>query len=283
MKWKVENALNRDVERQHLNKILKEIEARVSSSESSQGLTEQQVRDIVRSSLPPAPRPPSFLLSLDGDVAGTALLAGQDVTMDVELQVPVVEEAPMTGFSYWRTFGEWTQVPNSLLSLAINEDPGFLVNNPSEGITVSRLFEAVMGELVVVNPDGIDGNVLYGLADVVPTAGGTIKTVEFDSKGRRIAEGEADTDDLPEGTANLYFTEERTQDAIGSILEDTTHISLAYDDNVPSITATLTNTNLASIADVVPSDGDILEWQGSDSEWEVTKAPRVLHLDGGNF
>ena len=49
MEWKVKNALSRDVEREHLNKILKEIQAAVSSSSSSGGgLTEQEVLALIR-------------------------------------------------------------------------------------------------------------------------------------------------------------------------------------------------------------------------------------------
>jgi hypothetical protein len=148
---------------------------------------------------------------------------------------------------------------------------------------VTRILEGEVGEIVVTDGDGFVGNPLVGLADVEPEVGGTMKVVTFDDKGRRIEEDEADTDDLPEGVTNLYFTDERAQDAIGSILESSEHITLFYDDDEPSIYAEITNVNLETIANVVASDGDILEWQGIDNEWEVTKSPRLLHLDGGNF
>jgi hypothetical protein len=47
-----------------------------------------------------------------------------------------------------------------------------------------------------------------------------------------------DTDDISEGTA-LYFTDERAQDAVGTILVDTASVDLAYNDGTPSITATV--------------------------------------------
>lgn len=47
-----------------------------------------------------------------------------------------------------------------------------------------------------------------------------------------------DTDDVAEGS-NLYFTNERAQDAVGSILTDSASIDLAYDDAVGTITAAL--------------------------------------------
>lgn len=49
-----------------------------------------------------------------------------------------------------------------------------------------------------------------------------------------------DTDDIAEGTA-LYFTDERSQDAIGSILVDSATIDLTYSDATPSITAAVIN------------------------------------------
>lgn len=45
-----------------------------------------------------------------------------------------------------------------------------------------------------------------------------------------------DTDDIPEGAA-LYFTDERAQDAVGTILLDSSSVDLTYNDGAPSITA----------------------------------------------
>ena len=50
--------------------------------------------------------------------------------------------------------------------------------------------------------------------------------------------GAKSTTDLPEGT-NLYFTDERAQDAVGGILVDSGSIDFTYDDATPSITATV--------------------------------------------
>jgi hypothetical protein len=47
-----------------------------------------------------------------------------------------------------------------------------------------------------------------------------------------------DTDDISEGTA-LYFTDERAQDAVGTILVDSASIDFTYNDGTPSITATV--------------------------------------------
>lgn len=46
-----------------------------------------------------------------------------------------------------------------------------------------------------------------------------------------------DTDDVLEGVTNLYHTDERAQDAVGTILVDSDTVSLTYDDATPSISA----------------------------------------------
>lgn len=63
------------------------------------------------------------------------------------------------------------------------------------------------------------------------------------------------TDDLPEGAANFYFTDERAQDAVGNILDDGTlgQVVFTYVDGTPKIHATLesasvTNAQLANAA-----------------------------------
>lgn len=46
-----------------------------------------------------------------------------------------------------------------------------------------------------------------------------------------------DSDDISEGATNLYHTDERAQDAIGTILVDSASIDFTYNDATPSITA----------------------------------------------
>lgn len=59
-----------------------------------------------------------------------------------------------------------------------------------------------------------------------------------DSSGTVITLGDIqDTDDLPEGSTNLYHTDERAQDAVGNILTDSSTVDFTYNDAGPSITA----------------------------------------------
>lgn len=46
-------------------------------------------------------------------------------------------------------------------------------------------------------------------------------------------------DDITEGLSNFFFTDERAQDAVGTILTDTSEIDFTYTDATPSVTASL--------------------------------------------
>jgi len=53
-----------------------------------------------------------------------------------------------------------------------------------------------------------------------------------------------DTDDVSEGLTNLYYSDERAQDAVGSILTDSAEIDFTYSDATPSITASLKSASI---------------------------------------
>lgn len=52
-----------------------------------------------------------------------------------------------------------------------------------------------------------------------------------------LGSGASNTDQLPEGSTNLYFTEERAQDAVGAILTDSSSIDFTYNDGSNTISA----------------------------------------------
>ncbi len=54
-----------------------------------------------------------------------------------------------------------------------------------------------------------------------------------------------DTDGLAEGATNLYFTNERSQDAVGNILTDSSTIDFTYDDTGNTITASVIPSGIA--------------------------------------
>lgn len=72
----------------------------------------------------------------------------------------------------------------------------------------------------------------------VAITGATKTKITYDADGLVTAGADATTSDISEGS-NLYFTDERAQDAIGTILVDTASVDLVYNDGTPSITATV--------------------------------------------
>jgi len=73
--------------------------------------------------------------------------------------------------------------------------------------------------------------------------GGGIGNITVDQANKTLKfDGITNTDGLPEGSTNLYFTDERAQDAVGSIMSGDDDISVVYDDgaNTIAITSTLT-------------------------------------------
>lgn len=294
MEWKVQNALNRDVERQHLNKILKEIEAAIHGSAAAPSAQEitRIVERVVRTESPDALT--SVTVNISGDVsgAGTTNTDGRvNINAVIDPSKLGIGDAPIDSSHYWRINGTWERVSDAVAGIQDITEPGIVVYRGDSPSFTSVMLEGVEGEIDVTNGDGqdLDTPVMeVSLADVEVVEGGTLKTTEFDSKGRRIEEDEADTDDLPEGDNNLYHTDERAQEAVGSILQDSDDIHFDWDENLPGISASLSDQVWDAISNVVnvvgtPVDADIIEYDTNLSGWVPKKNPRELLLDGGNF
>ena len=202
MEWKVKNALSRDVEREHLNKILKEIQAAVSSSSSSGGgLTEQQVLALIQRHAGAGSSSPARI-TLSGDVTGSGT---SSIPTTINPALLGIGEAPVDSLSYWRAGGQWQAVPGTITSLNNVFGDGIVVHLDDEG-WVLREIEGTVGQIVVTDGDGT-GNPIVGLADVSVAVGGTLEKRSFDSKGRLSAASAATTYDLVEGTTNAYWKE----------------------------------------------------------------------------
>jgi hypothetical protein len=218
MDWLVKNAQNRDVERQHLNKILQEIrntlnefEARMARDSSE----EARIRAIVVQMLTTGAQSGinvtynttskaidftvrTFTIQLTGDVTGTATVTGLgNVSINTTLTAENegVEEAPLDGQYYWRSSGAWITVPTPLQTIDIFEGAGILVLD-NDYNWFGRSIEGVAGEIEVTDGDGIAGNPSVGLADVVPGVGGELIKLSFDVKGRRFEEAPVTAADL---------------------------------------------------------------------------------------
>lgn len=212
MDWNVKNAVNRDVERQHLNKILKEIRGAVDELQTSiatEGGLEDDVRQVVAGLVENNTEHGitviynsdgevldfivnDFTIRLSGDVTGEADVVGLrdvNITATIDPALIGVPEAPIDGFPYWRYGGEWQQVTGGLHQLEELITNGFTVkiydSGSGEHSWVMRQMDVEAGQLVVDNADGVNGNPLFGLAEVGDTGVGT-KIVDVDEFGRAV-------------------------------------------------------------------------------------------------
>lgn len=210
MKWNVTNAVNRDVERQHLNKILKEISddrdalfEKVGLVGDSLSQTQQQITNtiikVINTEIPPERLVTT--VTLTGDVTGTSVpVPGQNaVTIECDLQVNFLEDAPSDANAYWRRAGQWEAVPPTLYYLNEIEGSGLAVWNEEEQTWVTRQIESAdSGRVVVSDGDGLNGNPTIDLA-LVPDGGvaPTLLKITRDAYGRVTNTQAATATDVP--------------------------------------------------------------------------------------
>lgn len=77
------------------------------------------------------------------------------------------------------------------------------------GTGALRSIAGTAGQIDVANGDAVAGPPTLSLADVADSGTGTLQKTAFDAKGRKTGTAAATTDDLGEGTTNLYYTNAR--------------------------------------------------------------------------
>ena len=93
--------------------------------------------------------------------------------------------------------------------------------------------------------------------------------------------GTRSTTDLPEGT-NLYYTDERAQDSVGTILTDSATIDFTYNDGAPSITAAVVNNTTTQKVEVVKNSGAVVGTRKQLNFIEGTNVTLTIADDAGN-
>ena len=136
---------------------------------------------------------------------------------------------PLTTFAHQL----WVDTSNNVLKIRNAANNDWITTGVS--ITASNTFT---------------GNIT-GNADTATTlaTARTINGTSFDGS----ANISFDTDSVSEGSSNLYFTNERVDDQVNTLLQAGTGIQLTYDDT--SGTLTIANTNDADITGVVAGNG----------------------------
>ena len=87
-----------------------------------------------------------------------------------------------------------------------------------------------------------------------------------------LSELSGDSDDVSEGSTNLYFTNERVDDRVGALVQGGTNITVTYDDSAGTLT--IDNDNTADITGVTAGNG----LTGGGSSGAVT-----LNIGAGNL
>lgn len=168
---------------------------------------------------------------------------------------PVTTQEPTRIFSTEQISALGNPTDGYLLDLRLKADTG---TGALHGITrddygritgtTDATITGTAGQIDVANGDAVSGPPTLSLADVADSGAGTLQKTDFDAKGRKTGTAAATTDDLTEGTTNLYFTEERAQDAVGAAIAAGTGdgVTLAYDDAGNAVNAV--NTDKGSVA-----------------------------------
>lgn len=127
----------------------------------------------------------------------------------------------------WRLIVE---IPPNVVALAETATTGIYVIT-GEGASVTRQITGTEDEITVADGDAVAGNPKIGLADLANSGvGGALLKITRDDKGRLSGTEAATTDDLDEGTENLYYTDDRVIALIGDPDTDLLSIYLAARD-----------------------------------------------------
>jgi len=194
----------------------------------------------------------------DGSVSNTEFQRLNGVTSDIQTQldskIPNTEKGSALGVA---TLDAGGKVPVAQLPNSVMEYKG--VWNATTNTPTLADGAGNTGDVYRVSVAGTQdlgsGNISFDVGDYAIYNGSTWEksdtTDAVASVNGLTGVVVLDTDDISEGS-NLYFTDERAQDAVGTILTNSTKIDFTYNDGTPSITATIVAGSLVN-ADISAS------------------------------
>lgn len=199
LKWNVKNAISRDVERQHLNKILADIrtaidvvDGKIQTANNSNvfdaiGKMVEGNKEVGISVTYDAAKKlldfviANFTLTLAGDVTGAVTITGlNSATLQTTLDASLVgvEEAPVDNNAYWRRNADWEPAGESLQSLAELRGTGFpaLAIDDFEPVWNLRVLVPPAEGINIINPAGEAGDPTFELDDDLEAVEGLTTT-----------------------------------------------------------------------------------------------------------
>jgi len=174
---------------------------------------------------------------IDETVTATLTYVGTEIGNHADLTATHGVTGDIVGTSDVQTLSYKTLGTNTVLGANLDADNTYTVENLQEPVnnqdaaTKYYVDQAISGvETTIDNlttSDIAEGSNLY----------------YTDQRVDDYVNNHMDTDDVSEGTTNLYFTENRAKDAAGYILENAslTNIQISYDDNAHTLSITAEN------------------------------------------
>ena len=100
-----------------------------------------------------------------------------------------------------------------------------------------------------------------------------------------VIESAISTDNITEGSTNLFFTDERAQDAVANLIVNSSDIGKSYNDESNSFTLNLLKTAITSKTEVSPDPLDhlLISDENDSGNLKKVKVQDLVNLSGGAF
>ena len=201
----------------------------------------------------------NFMVGGSGGVKTTILSSNGNITTDGTLNVA---QATTIGGTLGVTGQITGNVTGDLTGTADKSDLANVTNTPSSNLTYYPTFVSANNGYTEIRTDS--NNLTYNPSSNTLTVNNFVSQTNFEVQGNLNVTGTItffqsqvgsianhDTDALTEGSTNLYFTDERVDDRVASLINGGTGISATYDDagNMLTLSAVQADINTDNITE----------------------------------